>query len=162
LIDMGRVAGSYGVRGWLKVVPGGGVAATLAAAREWWIEGAGYAVYEAKLHGATVLAKLAGIDSREQALRLKGARVSLAREALPEPGAGHYYLADLLGLEVRNERDEVLGTVRQWLSNGAQDVMEVAGARVGGGARLIPWVSAIVKEVDLARGRIVVEWSADW
>jgi ribosomal 30S subunit maturation factor RimM len=36
--------------------------------------------------------------------------------------------------------------------------MEVAGERT----RLIPWVSAIVKRVDLERRQVVVEWSADW
>src|SRR5919201_677252 len=135
---MGRVAGSYGVRGWVKVAPAGGVAQSLAAAREWWIDGEPYAVAAAKLHGASV---------------------ALERAALTDPGEGHYYLAGLLGLEVRNEQGEVLGTVKQWLSNGAQDVMElVAGSRT----RLIPWVSAIVKEVDLGAGRVVVDWSADW
>jgi ribosomal 30S subunit maturation factor RimM len=42
------------------------------------------------------------------------------------------------------------------LSNGAQDVMQLAGGR------LIPWVGAIVKEVDLEAKRIVVDWGADW
>jgi 16S rRNA processing protein RimM len=156
---MGRVAGSYGVRGWIKVAPGAGVAQTLATTREWWLGEEAYPVVEAKLHGATVVAKLAGIETREQAMRLKGARVSLERGALADPGEGHYYLADLVGLEVRNEQGERLGTVSKWLSNSAQDVMEVAGS---GRARLIPWVSAIVKHVDLEAKRIVVDWSAEW
>ena len=155
---MGRVAGSYGVRGWIKVVPGGGVAEALAAARDWWLGEQRYDVSEAKLHGATVVAKLAGLESREQALTLKGVRVAVERAALGEPGEGHYILADLVGLEVRNELDEVLGTVRKWFSNGAQDVMEVAGERT----HLIPWVSAIVKGVDLEGRRIVVDWGSEW
>ena len=155
---MGRVAGSYGVRGWIKVVPGGGVGEMLAGAPEWWIADAPYAMTEAKLHGATVVAKLAGIETREQALELKGARVSVERAALGEPGEGHFFLADLIGLEVVNEQDEVLGTVKQWFTNGPQDLMEVAGERT----RLIPWVSAIVKAVDLGERRIVVDWGADW
>jgi 16S rRNA processing protein RimM len=161
LIEMGRVAGSYGVRGWVKVAPGGGVAQTLVDAREWWIGEHPYAVTGAKQHGASLVAKLEGIETREQALKLKGARVALERAALADPGAGRYYLADLVGLEVRNEQGELLGTVSRWLSNGAQDVMEVA-AEPRGGTRLIPWVSAVVKEVDLGCGRIVVEWGADW
>jgi len=155
---MGRVAAAYGVRGWIKVAPGGGVAQTLAGVREWWIGDELHLVAAAKLHSASVVAKLDGIETREQAMRLKGARVAIERAALVDPGEGHYYLADLIGLEVRNEQDEVLGTVRQWLSNGAQDVMEVAGSRT----RLIPWASAIVKEVDLGAGRIVVDWQMDW
>jgi 16S rRNA processing protein RimM len=156
---MGRVAGAYGVRGWLKVAPGAGVAQTLAAARKWWIGEQAYAVGEAKAHGATVVAKLPGVETREQAMRFKGARVAIERGALADPGAGHYYLADLIGLEVHNEQGDALGTVSQWLSSGAQDVMEVADSSR---TRLIPWVSAIVKEVDLAARRITVDWGADW
>jgi 16S rRNA processing protein RimM len=68
---MGRVAGAYGVRGWLKVAPGGGVRETLAAAGEWWIGEQAYTVQEAKAHGAAVVAKLLGLESREAAVRLK-------------------------------------------------------------------------------------------
>ena len=155
---MGRVAGSYGVRGWIKVVPGGGVRATLPEVGEWWLGERAYRVAEAKVHGATVVAKLEGIETREQALALKGASVSVERGALPEADEGRYYLADLVGLEVVNEQGERLGTVKQWISNGAQDVMEVSGERT----RLIPWVPAIVKTVDLAARRVVVQWGADW
>jgi ribosomal 30S subunit maturation factor RimM len=43
--------------------------------------------------------------------------------------------------------------------NGAQDVMEVAGAdRV----RLLPWVAEVVRDVDLERRQIHVAWGAEW
>lgn len=155
---MGRVAGAYGVRGWVKVAPGGGVLETLAAAREWWVAGQCYPVGEAKVHGATVVAKLDGLESREQAQALSGKEVCVRREALPQLDEGHYYLDDLVGLEVVNGQGERLGVVKQLFSNGAQDVMEVAGERT----RLMPWVPTVVKQVDLAGGRITVEWGSDW
>jgi 16S rRNA processing protein RimM len=155
---MGRVAGAYGVRGWLKVAPGGGVRETLAAAKEWWIDGRVYAVSEARPHGRAVVAKLAGLESREAAQRLRGEEVGVRRERLPPPGEGHYYLDDLVGLEVVNEQGERLGTVKRLFSNGAQDVMEVAGDRT----RLLPWVPAVVKQVDLPGGQVTVEWDRDW
>jgi 16S rRNA processing protein RimM len=155
---MGRVAGSYGVRGWVKVAPQKGVAETLVAAKEWWLGDKACRVVEAKVHSATVVAKLAGVESREQALALKGRKVSVARAALPEAGEGHYYLADLVGLEVRNMQGVAFGVVRQWLTNGPQDVMEVAGDRT----RLLPWVAVVVKRVDLGAKLIEVEWEADW
>ena len=155
---MGRVAGSYGVRGWLKVVPGGGAVEGLVEAPKWWVGGQAYEVAEAKVHGATVVAKLAGIEVREQALKLKGEAVSVERAAMPEPEAGHYYLADLIGLEVVNEQGVVLGEVKRWVFNGAQDVMEVVGDK----ARLIPWTATVVRDVDLAARRIHIEWGADW
>jgi len=155
---MGRVAGSYGVRGWVKVAPEPGSQEDLAGAKEWWIGADAYRVGEARVHGSTVVGKLAGIETREQALALKGQAVAVRREALPEPEEGRYYLADLVGLEVVNEQGAALGVVTRTYSNGAHDVIEVAGDRT----RLIPWVSAVVKEVDLLKKRVHVEWGADW
>jgi 16S rRNA processing protein RimM len=159
---MGRVAGSYGVRGWVKIVPQAGVAQGLAGARQWWIGADAFThafeVSAAKVHGATVVGKLAGVETREQALRLKGGTVSVRREALPNPEEGRYYLADLIGLEVVNEQGASLGVVNQTYSNGAHDVIEVRGERT----RLIPWVAAVVREVDLSERQIRVEWGADW
>jgi len=152
---MGRVAGSYGVRGWIKVErPEAG----LAECGEWWIGGEPRAVEETKQHSGTLLAKLAGVGSREAAMKLRGVAVSVSRAALPEPEAGHYYLADLIGLEVVNEQGEKLGVVRRFITNGAQDVMELSGDR----ERLLPWIPTVVKKVDLQKKQVEVEWGADW
>ena len=154
---MGRVAGAYGVRGWLKVVPQGDRQA-LAAAREWWLGADAYQVSDARLHGGSVVAKLSGVDTPEQARRLKGASVHVRREALPALSEGHFYLGDLVGLEVVNEQGERLGVVMRLFWNGAHDVAEVAGERV----RLLPWVSAVVRSVDVRGRRIEVTWGVDW
>ena len=155
---MGRVAGAYGVRGWVKLAPARGVKETLAQATEWWLGAQAHRVLEARVHGATVIGRVEAVETREQAQALKGLAVSMQREALPAPEAGHYYLADLLGLEVVNEQGQVLGVVKRLFSNGAQDVMEVTGDAT----RLLPWVAAVVKEVDLTAGRVRVAWGADW
>jgi 16S rRNA processing protein RimM len=152
---MGRIAGSYGVRGWVRV---DAPEAALAGCRTWWIGDRSYVVEQVKEHSGTLLAQLEGLGSREAALKLKGSKVFVQREALPEPEAGHYYLADLVGLEVLNERGEALGVVKRWLFNGAQDVMEVAGERT----HLVPWIPTVVRKVDLQQKRIEVEWGADW
>lgn len=155
---MGRVAGSYGVRGWVKVAPDTGSHEGLAGAKEWWVGADAYEVGAARVHGSTVVGKLAGIETREQAVALKGQAVAVRREMLPEPEEGKYYLADLVGLEVVNERGAALGVVTRTYSNGAHDVIEVAGDRT----RLIPWVAAVVKDVNLPAKQIHVEWGADW
>jgi 16S rRNA processing protein RimM len=155
---MGRVAGAYGVRGWVKVAPDEGAAEGLVGARQWWIGAEAFAIDASRIHGATVVGKLAGIETREQALGFKGRTVAVRREALPEPEEGRYYLADLIGLEVVNEQGEALGVVKRGYWNGAQDVIEVAGDRT----RLIPWVAAVVRRVDLLKKQVDVEWGADW
>lgn len=155
---MGRVAGSYGVHGWIRVKPWSGSPDALATCRAWFVGGVEYAVEEYKIHSGTLLARLAGIASREAAMKLKGSAVAVPRSALPEPEEGRYYWADLVGLEVVNSQGMVLGVLREMLSHGAHDVMELAGERT----RLIPWVPAVVKRVDLEAKRIEVEWGADW
>jgi 16S rRNA processing protein RimM len=155
LLELGRVAGSYGVRGWIRVER---PEQALARCSRWWIGGEAYAVEQTKAHSGALLARLSGIDSREAALALKGEVVAVERAAMPDPGEGHYYLGDLVGLAVVNEQGVALGTVKKFFTNGAQDVMELAGER----ARLLPWVPTVVRRVDLSAGRIEVDWGADW
>ena len=152
---MGRIGAPFGVRGWVRVEA---PEAALADCRNWWIGGESYPVEQVKEHSGALLAQLGGLPSREAALKLKGSKVFVPREALPKAQEGHYYLADLVGLEVVNERGEALGVVKRWIFNGAQDVMEVAGDRT----HLVPWIPAVVRKVDLLQKRIEVEWGADW
>jgi 16S rRNA processing protein RimM len=153
---MGRVAGPWGVRGWVRIAdPADG----LAQCRTWWIGGAAYGVEETRPHSATLLARLAGVASREAARALKGKTVAVPRAALPDPEDGIYYYADLIGLEVVNADGVALGTVKALASYGAHEVMEVvAGERT----RLLPWVAAVVKRVDRPARRIEVDWGEDW
>jgi 16S rRNA processing protein RimM len=155
LIELGRIAGAHGVRGWVKAT---GEIDTLAACGRWWIGGTEYSVEEARIHSNTLLARLAGLQDRDAAQELKGRTVAAERSALPAPEEGATYYADLVGVEVVNLQGEVLGVVKELFHNGAHDVAELAGDR----RRLLPWVGAVVKSVDLAARRAEVDWGADW
>ena len=158
MIEFGRVADAYGVRGWLKVVVD--EPEVLAGQRIWWLAGTQYPVRETKVHSGTLLAKLEGIDNPERAKSFKGQAVSIPR---PEAGEGRYYWTDLLGLEVVNVQGVVLGAVKEMFSNGAHDVMRVSVMEEAGEKeRLLPFVPAYVVKVDLQNRRIEVEWEADW
>jgi 16S rRNA processing protein RimM len=156
---MGRVAGNYGVRGWIRVAPYSADPGALGAYATWRIGDATYRVEASRVHSGKLLAKLEGVETREQALELKGRKIALPRAGLAAPDAGQYYWADLVGLEVVNAQGSVLGVVQGLFSNGAHDVMELAGDR---SARLLPFVPAVVRKVDLEGRRIEVEWGAEW
>jgi len=155
---MGRVAGSYGVQGWVRVMLYGDVPDALVAARIWRVGALDYEVDATKLHSGMLLAKLSGVGSREAALKLRGEMVMLARQALPAAGEGSVYWSDLVGLEVMNGQGESLGAVKRVFSNGAHEVIELSGEK----ERLLPWVPAVVRRVDLEARRIEVDWQADW
>lgn len=160
---MGRVVGTWGVKGWVKVQPYTETVAALGDHDRWWVgRGADLqemALCDSAVHGATLVAQLAGIDDREAALRLKGCEVAVPRAALPAVAEGEYYWTDLIGLAVVNEQGEMLGRVAGHFSNGAHDVMRVER---DGPERLIPFVDAVIREVDLSGRRITVDWGADW
>jgi 16S rRNA processing protein RimM len=77
---------------------------------------------------------------------------------MPEADEDEYYWDELIGLEVVNIQGEALGRVTGLLETGAHDVLQVQGERL----RLIPFVEAYIQSVDLAAGKIVVDWGLDW
>ena len=163
LIALGRVTGPWGVKGWIKVSPYADRPAELCTFPRWWLRddraAREYEVMEARPHGASVVARLAGCDDRDVAATLKGCEIAVPRDALPEPGAGEVYWADLIGLKVVNLRGDTLGEVVGLLSTGANDVLRVTGA---GTERLLPYTAQVVREVDLPSGEMRVDWELDW
>ena len=163
MVVMGRVVGAYGVKGWVKILPYTEATENLCDYERWWIQRAGawkeWQVVGVALHGNTVVAQLDGIDDREAAALLKGSDLAVPREALPPVEEDEHYWADLIGLDVVNKQGEVLGRVAGHVYNGAHDVMRVER---DGAERLIPYVGAVVQEVDVPGRRIVVDWGVDW
>jgi 16S rRNA processing protein RimM len=101
-----------------------------------------------------LLARVKGIADRDQAERLKGARLYLPRAALPAPEEDEYYHADLLGLPAELGDGTPLGTVRAIHGYGAGDSLEIE--RETGAPLIVPFTRAAVPVVDLARRRVVV------
>ena len=163
---MGRVAAPYGVRGWMKVQPYTDATEALLDYREWWIAGdaksgpAAHRVVEGRVHSGVLVVRLEGVETREAAARFSGRDVAVPRDALPREGDDEVYVSDLVGLDVVNRAGQPLGRVTEVSANGAQPVLRVVGA--DGGERLIPFVAALVDEVDLPSSRIVVDWEIDY
>jgi 16S rRNA processing protein RimM len=110
---------------------------------------------EGKRHGKAVIARLAGIADRDAATELLGSDIGVDRDALPDPGNGHYYWADLEGLTVVHKDGSELGQVAYLMATGANDVLVVDGPV----ERLIPFVpGTVILDVDLAAGVIRVDW----
>lgn len=160
-VVLGRVSGLYGVRGWIKIHSYTEPRDAILAYRDVLLGGdndwRAVRFAELRRHGKTIVAGIEGIDDRDVAAGLVGNDVAVPRDALPEPDDDQYYWADLEGLTVENIDGRVLGIVRRLIATGANDVLVVAGEN----EMLIPFVKGdVVKEVDIARGKISVDW--DW
>jgi len=164
---MGRVAGPYGVKGWLKILPLTAGAETLLSYPQWWLRRRGNetdwlacALQAGRTHGNTLLVQLAGLADREAAAIYAGGDVGVARSALPAAREGEVYWADLVGLAVVNREGESLGRVVAVQDYGAHPVLQVKDG--DDAARLIPFVAAYVDSVDVPAGRIEVDWRKDY
>ena len=109
-------------------------------------------VREAKGH---LVATLKGIATREEAERLNGVELYVAREKLPETGEDEYYHADLIGLAAVDAAGEPLGRVIAIHNFGAGDIIEIAPPN--GATMLLPFTNVVVPTVDLEGGRVVIE-----
>jgi 16S rRNA processing protein RimM len=178
-IAVGVIRGAFGVHGALKIEPYTDIESTVLNRLDHWridAPPAGAArpapgqaarnppfslpaeitVQGRRQHGGMVIATIEPAISREQALALKGAEVLVDRAAFPTAEPDEYYWADLIGCAVSRPDGELLGQVLALDDNGAQAVL-----RLDNGI-LIPFVAAIVQEVNPAEKRIVADWSADW
>ena len=165
---MGRVTAAYGVRGWIKVKPFTEAPDGLLAYPTWWLsaraggEALPHRVLEARMHSDFVIAKLQGLDSREQAAGFNGAEISVPRDQLPETGDDEVYWSDLADCEVFDRNGDRLGRVIEVRGPGAYPLLRVASGETANATELlIPFVPAYVLGVDLEANRIDVDWKTD-
>jgi len=107
---------------------------------------------EAKDH---LVATLQGVTTRDDAEKLNGVELYIARDKLPVTDDDEYYHADLIGLSAVTATDEPIGRVIAIHNFGAGDLIEIAPAH--GPTMLLPFTNAVVPTVDLAGGRVVIE-----
>lgn len=165
---LGRIVGLFGVRGWVRVFSETRPRDGILDYSPWLIGQNGnwrqVEVTAGQEHGHGLVAKLDGIDDRDQAAQLIEYEIAIHRDQLPALPEGEYYWWQLEGLRVMNLQDELLGTVERLMETGANDVVVVQGqAEDGTGEeRLIPYVPQVVQKVDLKAGTMTVDWGKDF
>jgi 16S rRNA processing protein RimM len=102
-----------------------------------------------------LVATLKGVTTRDEAERLNGLELYVAREKLPKADEGEYYHADLIGLAAVTEAGEPIGRLIAIHNFGAGDIIEIAPSQ--GATMLLPFTNAVVPIVDIAGGRVVIE-----
>ena len=156
-ICVARIGAAHGVRGAVKLwtftedplaVKDYGPLTTRDGARQ-------FEVAHARAAKDHLVATFKGVTSREDAERLNGIELYIARDKLPDTGDDEYYHADLIGLAAVNAADQPIGRVHAIHNFGAGDIIEIAPPH--GPTLLLPFTNAVVPTVDLAGGRVVIE-----
>lgn len=161
-LEVGRIGSPFGVKGWMHVESFTDPPDRLLTYRQWSLRSStGEAVVrrvaEGREHTGGMVVRLEGIEDRDVAAQWRGASIAVARSELPPLATREYYQADLLGLEVVNRQGESLGVLRQFTATPAGQMMVIARA---GQDLWVPATRQHLHQVDLAAGRIVVDWQA--
>jgi 16S rRNA processing protein RimM len=155
-ICVARIGAAHGVRGEVKLWPftedpmaviDYGPLTSKDGARQ-------FEVVRARIAKDHLVAVLKGIATREDAERINGIELYIARSSLPPTEAGEYYHADLIGLRAIDEAGGTIGKVLAVHNFGAGDIIEIAPPQ--GPTLLLPFTDAVVPTVDLAEGYVVI------
>ena len=162
-ILVGVIVGAYGVKGWVKVKSYTDPVCNILDYSPWLIgeesTNQKVKVLDGREQGSLVVARLEGVEDRDQAAALRHTRIWVERSAFAHLDDGEYYWTDLVGLKVVNLQGVALGEIAGLMETGANDVVIVQGNR----ERLIPFVRGqYVKNVSLESGEMLVDWDPEF
>lgn len=142
LVELGRIIGAYGVKGWVKVQPHSAQSDALRRVKTWWLTRLApstargvvtsapnaCAVLQARPQGTTIVAQLEGVDGRDQAEAMRGCLVQIPRSQFPATSDDEYYWVDLIGCTFYSDSTGEavpVGIVEDIMDNGAHAVLRV-------------------------------------
>ncbi len=157
---IGKLGGAHGVRGEVKVIPLTDDVRRFSSLKDCLILDEKEHLKEtrevekSRVDDSRTLIKFNGIDDRDEVSKLTGYYIGVSREDAVKLPEGRYFIADLIGLTVVDESRGDLGTIKDIINSGASDIIIVK--RKGKNELLIPYLNAIVKNVDLSSGKMDV------
>lgn len=155
-VCVGRIAGGHGIKGWVRItsytedplnIGAYGPVSDETGERMFELE----VMRMAKAH---VLARIPGIGDRNAADALRGVRLFVPRDRLPDLDEDEFYYDDLVGASVETTDGDPLGKVLSVQEFGSGAMLEIGKRR--GRTLLVPFTRDIVPVVDLAAGHIAV------
>ncbi len=159
---VGKISGLFGVNGWVKIFSHTQPRKNILSYQPWHIQKDGQwqmlNVIKGREQGKTIVVQLKDINDREQARSMIGVDVYIEKSQLPELPQGEYYWEDLIGLEVINQENVILGKVSNLVDTGSNNVLIVNGNK----EHWVPYIEPFLINVDLDKQQIIVDWDKDF
>ncbi|MBR4761856.1 MAG: 16S rRNA processing protein RimM [Clostridia bacterium] len=154
-IEVGKIVGTHGVRGMVRIQPWADNGGFLSGFKRFYYEGGSpLEVEKIQPHGNVVIAAFRGVDSIERAEKLRGRVLLIKREDANIP-ADRYFIGELIGCSVKDAKTgAVYGEITDVSQTGANDVWYI---KKGENTYLLPAIKDVVKKVDIDNGEIEIE-----
>ena len=158
LIPVGKITGTQGIKGLLKVHSFSGNIESLQACGSVTLKSREGILSKLELksiafNAGKLVIGFTGHDDINQVQSLVGSEICLLRSQLPEPDEDEYYWLDLIGLRVTTIEGADLGVIEDIFEAGSSDIYVVRGA---GREYLIPAIADVISSIDLENGRMLV------
>ena len=150
LLPTGQIVNTHGLRGHVKVMPWADDPGDLLDFDRFFIDGKEFTVEHSSQQKNMVLLKLKGVDSIEDATKLRNKEIAISRDDI-ELEEGVMFIADLIGLPVVADGVEI-GKITEVLTPPGNDVYVVKGEH----QYMIPAVKEFVEELDPNAGFVKV------
>ncbi|WP_026374465.1 ribosome maturation factor RimM [Aestuariibacter salexigens] len=160
---VGKIGAPYGVKGWVKINSYTEEQAGIFDYQPWQLgDGKEYRVDQWRVHNKSLVAKLDGVNDRNEAEAIKNLDIRIQADLLPDLDDDEFYWRELLGMKVVTEQGYDLGTVKELFETGANDVMLVKANindAFGQKERMLPYLpEQVIKHVDKQAKTITVDW----
>ena len=158
LLQVGIITSTHGVRGEVKVYPTTDDPRRFRRLKEVVLdtgkEKMNLEIEGVKFFKQFVILKFKGLDNINDIEKYRQKSLYVTRKNAVRLQRDEYFIADLIGLKVQDEDDKELGTVKDVIETGANDVYEVEMA--DGKSLLLPAIKQCILNVDVENGTMQV------
>jgi 16S rRNA processing protein RimM len=154
-IKVGQAVNAVGLKGELKVYHYSDYKERFEELSKVYLENTLYKIDSVRYMKDMVILKLQGIDDRTEAEKHKGEDIFFDKEDLRVLPEDTYYINDLIGLSVVDEKGERIGIISDVIQNSAQDLYEVE--RENKSKFLIPAVEEFILKIDMNSRTMMVK-----
>jgi len=157
-LNVGQIVNTHGVKGEVKVFPLTDDPMRFKKLKKVIIDNKEVQILSYKFQKDRVILKLEGIDTMDDAIRLKGKYLKISREDAVKLPKDTYFIADLIGCSVFDTDETPLGEVYDVIKTGSNDVYWVKGIK----ELLIPVLKEIVLDINVEDKKIVIKPVKEW
>lgn len=158
LVSVGKIIGTHGIKGLLKVYSYSGNISSLQSAKTLFLKGKDgqireYTLKSVAAHAGGFILGLDGYSDINQVLTMNGSELCLKLSQLPVPEEDEYYWRDLIGLTVHTDQGIELGTLVDIFETGSSDIYVVRGSSK---EYLIPAIADVIHQIDIPGKRMII------
>lgn len=157
-LELGQIVNTFGIKGQVKVMPFTDDIKKFDKLKEIYIEKKHelklFQIEKVNYSKNMVILKLKGIETPEEAEKLRSSYLKINRKDAKKLPEGTYYIADLIGLDVYTDENKLLGKVDYIYNTGSNDIYVVKDEQ--GKEILLPAIKDVLQQVDLENGKIIV------